>query len=157
MKQANRLFVAALLLGMIHAHSVQAQATSAHQPAMQQRYGIPVDPERYPQGDPQETIRSVIAATEAGDIEYLLSHLLSPPQVDAKLGGDVEAMHKLASKATPEKSKRLVSALRTQLDEGIWTIHRSQAWAHCADLPDLSLQRIGNRWFMHNTPEQRPQ
>lgn len=150
------LLLAVLTLGL--APSIgQPQVGTQHQPALDQRYGIEVDPARYPQRDPQEAIRSVIRATEAGDIEYLLAHLLSPAQVDQKLGGDMAALRDLAAKATREKSQRLIKALRTQLDEGIWTIHRSQAWAHASGVPELSLERIGHRWFMQNTPEERPQ
>ncbi|MBN1909581.1 MAG: hypothetical protein JW818_07580 [Pirellulales bacterium] len=120
------------------------------------RYGIEVDLKRYPQSDPKETIRSVIKATQAGQIDYMLAHLISPSQVDQKFRGDTQALKALAAKATPAKSKQMVDALKQQLQQGAWTIRETTAYARASGVPDLSLEKIGDHWFMHNTPTKRP-
>ncbi len=116
------------------------------------RYGIEADLKRYPQDDPRLAIRSVIRAVTAGDFEYMLAHLISPSQVDEKLKGDRQAFRKLLAKATPEKSEQMTEALRQQLEKGTWTINRDMAWSELKDVPLLSLEKLGNRWFMHNVP-----
>ncbi|NQT35915.1 MAG: hypothetical protein HQ581_00410 [Planctomycetes bacterium] len=120
------------------------------------RYDIRADLQRYAQDDPQQAIRSVIRALETGDTEYMLAHLISPAQVDEKLEGDPAAFRALAAKATPEKSKRLVAALGVHLDDGAWTIWRQGAWSHVEGAAGLSLEKVGQRWFMHNTPVPMP-
>jgi hypothetical protein len=120
------------------------------------RYGVRVDLQRYPQDTPQQTVQSVVNATMAGDVEYLLAQLLSPDEVDRKFEGDRRKLQALADKATPEKSEKMVRDLSRQLSDGTWTIRRDRAWAHLDGVGDLSLERIANRWFMHNTPLPRP-
>ena len=98
----------------------------------------------------------MVKATRSGDIDYMLAHLISPKQVDEKFKGDIKALKVLATKATPEKSKRMVRALEGQLKDGTWTIRRKLAWSRHKGLPSLSLEKIGKHWFMHNTPLPRP-
>ncbi|MBN2022813.1 MAG: hypothetical protein JW809_08450 [Pirellulales bacterium] len=146
--------VALLLIPTVVGPSVAADGLRPV--SMMHRYGIEVNLDRFPQSDPQTTIRSVIKATKAGQVEYMLAHLISPSQVDDKLHGDAEAMRKLAAKATPEKSAKMVAALSRQLTEGTWTIEEERAWSRVEGLPTLSLEKIGDHWYMHNTPVKRP-
>ncbi len=124
--------------------------------ALAQRYGYQVDLKRYPQGNPQETIRSIVKATVAGDIEYMVAHLVSPKETDRKFRGDLAKFQRLTEKATPEKSSEMVKALGRHLKDGIWTIWRGNAWSHVDGTLGLSLENVGNRWFMHNTPKNMP-
>ena len=120
------------------------------------RYGVKADLKRYPQSDPQQAIRSIIKTVKAGNVEYMLAHLVSPTQVDQKLGGSQEAFAKLAVKPSAKKAKALSASLKRQLSDGTWTIRRHLAWLKADGVPDLSLEKIGDRWFMHNTPVPQP-
>ena len=125
--------------------------------ALAQRYGYQVDLKRYPQGNPQETIRSIVKATAAGDIGYMVAHLISPQETDGRFRGDLAKFQRLTVKATPEKSAQMVKALRRHLNDGIWTIWRNRAWSHVDGTLGLSLENTANRWFMHNTPKGLPE
>jgi len=120
------------------------------------RYGVDVDLKRYPQSDPQQAIRSIIKTIAAGDVEYMLAHLISPTQVDQKLASSQEAFAKLAVKPSAKKAKVLIDSLKRQLSDGTWTIRRHLAWSKADGVPDVSMEKIGTRWFMHNTPVPQP-
>ena len=124
--------------------------------ALAQRYGYQVDLKRYPQGNPQETIRSIAKATAAGDVGYMVAHLISPQETDQKFRKDLAKFQRLTVKATPEKSAQMVKALKSHLNDGIWTIWRNRAWSHVDGTLGLSLENTANRWFMHNTPKDMP-
>ncbi len=125
-------------------------------PVWPERYGQNVDLKLYPQSTPQEAIQSVVKAMESADIAYMLAHLVSPTEVDRKLKGDRDAFRQLAAKATPEKTKAMVEELEKLLEDGTWTMRRNLCWATIDGSRDMSLERIGQRWFMHNTPLARP-
>ncbi len=126
-------------------------------PVWPERYGQEVDLKLYPQSTPQMAIGSVIQAMKAADITYMLAHLVSPTEVDRKLKGDRDAFRKLAVKATPEKTKAMVDELEKLLDDGTWTMRRNLCWTTIDGRRDLTLEKIGRRWFMHNTPVKRPE
>jgi hypothetical protein len=131
-----------------------ARAKDRPQPrSLQPRYGIAVDLETYPQSEPRETIRSVIRATQANNVEYLLAQLIAPKEVDAKFQGDPEKLRLLAAAATPDKSKRMIADLKRHLDEGAWVIRPDRAWSRVQGVADLSLERTEGRWFMNNSPQ----
>ncbi|MEE8451168.1 MAG: hypothetical protein V3R99_04605 [Thermoguttaceae bacterium] len=125
-------------------------------PEISPRYGVDADLKRYPQSDPQQAIRSIIKTIVAGDVEYMLAHLISPTQVDEKLAGSQKAFAKLAVKPSDKKAKALSDSLKRQLSDGTWTIRRHLAWTKADGVPDLSMEKIANRWFMHNTPVPQP-
>lgn len=125
-------------------------------PVWPERYGQEVDLKLYPQSTPQFAIESVIKAMKSADITYMLAHLVSPTEVDRKLKGDRDAFRKLAVKATPEKTKAMVTELEKLLEDGTWTMRRNLCWATLDGKRDLTLERIGKRWFMHNEPVKRP-
>jgi hypothetical protein len=116
------------------------------------QYGINPDSKRFPQSEPKQAITSVIKAVEAGDVAYLLAHLIWPAEVDQKFEGNRERLVALASKATPAKNRKLVAAMIRHTTEGTWTISPRTARSHVEGLPDITLSRLGNRWFMHNVP-----
>ena len=126
-------------------------------PVWPERYDQEVDLKLYPQSTPQEAIEAVVKAMKGGDIAYMLAHLVSPTEVDRKLKGDRDAFRKLATKATPDKTKAMVVELQTLLEDGTWTMRRNLCWATVDGKRDLTLERIGKRWFMHNTPVKRPE
>ena len=86
------------------------------------RYGVRADIAHYPQTKPQESLGSVVKAIKADDATYLLAHLVWPAEVDKQFGGDRDGLLKLASRSTPEKSRKLADALARHLTEGKWTI-----------------------------------
>lgn len=129
--------------------------TEEESPVWPERYGQEADLRLYPQDTPQQSIESVIKAMRAADISYMLAHLVSPTEVDRKLKGDRDAFRKLAVKATPEKTKEMVTELQKLLDDGTWTMRRNLCWATVDGKRDLTLEKVGNRWFMHNTPVKR--
>ncbi len=125
--------------------------------AYEVRYGIHLDLVMYPQEDPQETVRSVVRAVITGDIRYMLAHLISPSQVDEKFDGNQEAFRAMATKASKAKSESMVAALTRQLSHGTWVIQENLALSRVEGIPNLSLEKIGERWFMHNTVPQMVQ
>ena len=142
--------------GVVFWGAMILQAQEVQEVHLELRYGIPADLVEYPQGDPKETIRSVIKATRTGDIPYMLAQLISPAQVDQKFHGDPKALLRLATKTTPKTSEKMITALEDRLERGAWIIRRDLAWSDVENQPVLSLERIGRRWFMHNTPVQLP-
>ena len=150
----NRTFLLSALLVAALAAPASAQRIrriSAADPVeVPTRYGIAADLETYPQGHPQQTIRSVMKAALAGHLDYMMAQLLSPSQVDAKLKGNAAAMRRLTSASSPESRKRIAIALKCQLENGDWLITRHYAWSQADGLPDLSLEKIDGRWYMHN-------
>lgn len=157
--QTRCLGAAWILIACVAAAQGQTRLTIMTEddpPVWPDRYGQEVDLRLYPQETPQESVESVIKAMHSGDITYMLAHLVSPTEVDRKLKGDREAFHKLAAKATPEKTKGMVVELQKLLDDGTWTMRRTLCWATIDGKRDLTLERVGKRWFMHNTPVKRP-
>ncbi len=49
------------------------------------RYGIPANPEIYPQGTPKDALASAIKAIDRGKADYLAAHLIDPRFIDAKV------------------------------------------------------------------------
>jgi hypothetical protein len=47
-----------------------------------QRFGIPANPDKYPQNKPDVALSSAVKAVELGKIDYLLAHLVDPVFVD---------------------------------------------------------------------------
>jgi hypothetical protein len=116
------------------------------------RYGVRADRARYPQSKAEETLKSVVRAVKTNDIAYLLAQLILPAEVDRKFGGSRKQLLALAEKSTPAKSRRLIDALERQITQGTWTIGPDTARCQTKGVPDVTLSRLGTRWFMHNVP-----
>ena len=114
------------------------------------RYGVVADPQQYDQATPRATLRSAILAIENREIEYLLAQLIVPAQVDAKFADDPPALKEMAQRMTPESAQVILQALARHLSEGRWTILRTTARSEVTGLPDVTLERIGSRWFVYN-------
>lgn len=117
---------------------------------LRERYRIVVSDDVYPQATPRETVGSIIDALENSNARYVLAHLVSPSQVDERLHGDARALEKLVVGMTPAKSHHLLDQLDLHLAEGKWTTRGRRASSRVHGVPDLTLEKIGQRWFMHN-------
>ncbi len=142
---------------LFHATAFDFACGEDSQPAAEKlamRYGVRADVARYPQTKPQENLRSVVKAIEADDVTYLLAHLVWPAEVDKQFSGDRDRLVKLASRSMPEKSRKLADALARHLSAGKWTIGPHTARSQTDGLPDVTLSRLADRWFMHNVPSE---
>ena len=118
------------------------------------RYGIRSDTKLYPQSTPRESLASVVKAIQSDDVAYLLAQLVWPTEVDQKFGGQRKRLIALADKGTPEKRRKMAEAIEQHLKSGTWTIQADNARSTVTGLPDVTLSRSGDRWFMHNVPGQ---
>ncbi len=134
---------------------VGVPAEAAERSDLRERYRIVVSEDVYPQAKPREAIYSIIDAIENGNARYVLAHLVSPREVDDRLRHDARAFEELVSMITPKKAAPMIDQLSAHLNEGNWTIGSRYATSQLDGMPDLSLERIGNRWFMHNVPRKR--
>lgn len=123
---------------------------------LDRRYGIDVNLEKYPQDDPKQTLRSIIKAAKAGDFEYLVAHLASPKQIDKLLDNDEDRFKGLAKQVAQSKGKGMVNALTRHLNEGKWDVRETLAWSTVKDEQEVSLEKIDNRWFLHNRAVDKP-
>lgn len=137
-----------LVLALLLASAPALAQTSSDKYAV--RYGVAVDRERYDQATPRATLRSAILAIENREIEYLLAQLIVPAQVDAKFADDPPALKELAERMNPADGQAMIQALSRHLSEGRWTILRTTARSEVTGLPEITLERIGSRWFVYN-------
>ena len=149
-ERALLIAVSAIVLPMTVGADVRADEGDASL-----RYGIPRDATRFSQDGPQQTIRSMVKALDDGKIAYMLAHLISPEDVDAKLKGEDAALRRLADKATGESTAKLRAALVDHLRSGRWIIKGSRALSEVKDRADLTLERVDSRWYLHNVPRQK--
>jgi lambda repressor-like predicted transcriptional regulator len=119
------------------------------------RYGIPVDPTHFSQDGAQQTVRSIVRALDDGKVSYMLAHLIAPEDIDAKLKFDRAALRRLAGKATAASTEKLRNALVDHLEQGRWIIKGGRALSEVQDRADLTLERVGGRWYMHNVPRRK--
>jgi hypothetical protein len=129
-----------------------AQAPAGEKEA--ERYGIRIDPDHYPQGNPKEALASVVTALSRGQFDYLLAQLADPQYVDEQVqkayGGKFGALVEDAA-AKYASDPGVVKKFRRYLNEGTWDIQESSASAQLKDTQDqVFLRRIGTRWFVEN-------
>ena len=123
---------------------------------LDRRYGIDVNLEKYPQDEPKESLRSIIKAAKAGDFEYLLAHLASPTQMDKRLDNDETQLKGLAKQLAGNKAEAMINGLTRHLNQGTWDIQDELAWSEADGQNDVSLEKIGKRWFLHNRAVDKP-
>ncbi len=151
------VLLAALLAAMTTAGRLSAQDDSAAR-NLQERYGIRVDLQKYPQADPQETMRSIAKAMKAGDAKYVLAHLASPSHIDKEVDGKVENLETLAKELSErDRAEEIVDAVERHLKDGQWTIREALAWSEAEGVEDVSLEKIDSRWFLHNHAVDKPE
>ena len=75
----------ALAIGLVTAGLVSSQPPAPKDMAIPVRYGLPYREKTFPQRTPKQTLESVVQAVEKADVSYLVSNLLDPTFVDARL------------------------------------------------------------------------
>lgn len=60
-------------------------AASQEPAAVPPRYGVPPNPDTYPQATPKDALASAVRAAERGRVEYLAAHLIDPRVIDARV------------------------------------------------------------------------
>lgn len=135
--------------------TTMCSAAQADDNGPNRRYGIPLDATHFPQVGPQQAVRSIVKALDDKQVAYMLAHLISPEDVDAKLNGEVAALRRLAGKATGESTLQLRAALVDHLEHGRWIIKGSRALSEVNNRADLTLERVDLRWYLHNIPRQK--
>jgi hypothetical protein len=133
--------------------STSAQGAKPETSPYAVRYGIRANQKRFDQTSPRRTVRAAIKAIEGGKVEYLLAHLVSPHEVDRKFRGDRIRLSRLAATAAPKQAETLRDTLRQHLDKGRWTVQSGSARSRVEGAPDLTLQRVGRRWFLQNATQ----
>jgi hypothetical protein len=117
------------------------------------RYGIALDTKAYPQATAKEALASVIKATEAQRIDYLVAHLADPAFVDDRVkrlyGGRFEQQ---VEDTRDRLDPATVKLLGRFLKEGTWDETDSQASAGLKDLPErrLHFRKRDGRWFLEH-------
>src|SRR5262249_45521748 len=126
------------------------------------RYEGPPDLESYPQTSPQETLAAVLKAIDRNRVDYLLAHLTDPAFVDERVkktgqarpfDGFNQLVREVAAKLAEDPES--VKELRRFAREGEWKTTGGRAVARVKDLKDrqVSMQKIGDRWFFRNQKE----
>ena len=131
----------------------------------EERFKVPVDLVRYPQGTPEQTIASIVKALKEQDLSYLMAQLADPKYVDTRVkelktryekGSDEDRNLVAFDDLVKEVAKHLsddpslIRELRRFAKEGKW-----DAAASAFVLPDLQsrrvfLKKLGERWFLEN-------
>ncbi|MCX7701702.1 MAG: hypothetical protein N2039_12570, partial [Gemmataceae bacterium] len=70
---------------MILATAVVPAASAQEVPQRPPRFGIPAEPESYPQDSPKQLLASLRKAFERKRVDYVLAHLLDPVFADRKM------------------------------------------------------------------------
>lgn len=154
---------ALLCLGLLGAGAALAQQPGP----LARRFGLDVNPEAYPQGEPKEALRSVIKAINNERIDYLMAHLADPAFVDGKVkeyktffqGGTAEARELLAF-------QRLVAETAGHFARDPVAVKELRRFAEAADFEVMEgkaagvlkavagrkvyLKQVGGRWFMED-------
>lgn len=149
-----------LLLGQVLAGAAQEG------PNLNERYGVKVNLEVYPQQMPQEALQSILKAINNNRVGYLLAHLADPDFVDAKVEayksdfkGKEETRALLAFgrliRETEEHFRSAPSSLkelRLFAMEGEWKTEEAAAVATAKSIfgRSLFMKKVQNRWFMEN-------
>ncbi len=147
-----------LLAGLVCAAGLAAQAPKeSKQSKLDKRYGIEVDLLEYPQATPQEALRSVIKAIDAGRINYLLAQLADPDWVDQRVKqlhqGKFDEMVE-ETRANFAYDKTSLKELRRFAEAGKWDITDSKATAQVKDVRDrVYMRKLEGRWFLETRKE----
>lgn len=145
-----------------------ALSLSAQEPPdkLARRYGLDVNPEKYPQAGPQETVRSIVKAVKGERVDYLLAHLADPDYVDKRVAeyrnqyttGKDEARTILAfSRLVRETQDHFLADPSLAQDllrfaaDGDWDAQDATAVGKKKGSPRVVfLKKIGDRWFLEN-------
>lgn len=146
------------LAGLVCAAGLLAQAPKDSKASkLAKRYGIEVDLLEYPQATPQEALRSVLKAIDAGRINYLLAQLADPDWVDQRVkqlhqGKFDDMVEETRAKLANDKTS--LKELRRFAEEGQWDITDTKATAQVKDVKDrVYMRKLEGRWFLEQRKE----
>lgn len=149
-----RTMLVATLLGVL------ANTAAAQKPeTLGNRHGVEVDFDGFPQSTPQEALRSVLKAADAGRFDYLIAQLADPPGMDQRIkdaGSFAKFLDTVKNKwrDDPENAKEL----RKYSSEGTWEQTAETATAKHPDIKgrQVFFKKIGNRWYLENRQKAQP-
>ncbi len=117
------------------------------------RYGIAPDVKSYPQATPKEALGSVLRAAAGKKYDYLTAQLADPVFIDDRVkriygGKFAEQVADVRARLDPAAQK----LLKRFLDEGKWTVGKSEAVASLADVKErvVRLVRRNDRWHLEH-------
>ena len=130
-----------------------------------ERYKVVVNPVRYPQSTPEETMQSVGKALNDQDLVYLMAWLTDPDYVDSRVkplmdkyqGGTEDeralvAFEELVNQIALhfERQPSLIQELRQFVTEGKWNMELK-----AIEVPDIQsrrvfLKEVKGRWVLEN-------
>ena len=146
------------LAGLVCVAGLSAQAPKdSKESKLAKRYGIEVDLLEYPQTTPQDALRSVFKAIDAGRIDYLAAHLADPDWVDQRVkqvheGKFDRLVEEIRDKFANDKIS--LKELRRFLEEGQWDITDTRATAQMKDVKDrVYMRKLDGRWFLEARKE----
>ncbi len=142
-----------LLAGLACVAGLLAQAPKdAKAPKLTKRYGIEADLLEYPQGTPQEALRSVFKAIDGGRIDYLAAQLADPDWVDQRVkqiheGKFDRLVEEMRDKFANDKTS--LKELRRFVEEAQWDITDTKATGQVKDVKDrVYMRKLEGRWFL---------
>lgn len=124
------------------------------------RYGVEIDKDAFPQATAKEALRSVLKAADAGRFDYLLAHLADPAYVEKQIkenGTFQKIVGVVKDRWTndPENAKEM----RRMLADGFWEETPETATVKLKDVKSrqLFLKKIGPRWYLENRQKAQQQ
>jgi hypothetical protein len=130
------------------------------------RYGIELDPKRYPQKTPKEALKSVLTALEGGRLPYLVAHLADPRYVDGRVrehkaglkgpdeARDLVAFDKVVKEiaAHLRDDPNLVRDLQQIARDGEWKEEdtRTAGWPKGRPGRKAFFRQVQGRWYLEN-------
>jgi hypothetical protein len=132
-----------------------------------ERYGVPVERDRYPQDTPQKALASALRAIDNNQVDYLLAHLADPAFVDKRVA-DREAMYPNLDKKGRQhaafevliketenhfrEDPKSLKDLRLFNAKGEWEMKDKEASARLKEFPSrrVFLRRVEAGWVLEN-------
>jgi hypothetical protein len=153
----------ALLLGLLASAAVAAQGGAR----TTTRYGVELDPARYSQKTPLDTLRSVLKALDEGRVYYLVAQLADPAYVDERVREQEKRMAGTGTKASRQlvafdavvkevaghfrDDPSLIRELREFARDGKWDEAGAKATAGIKGTArKMFFRKLDERWFLEN-------
>jgi hypothetical protein len=155
-----------IALWMLLAGAAGAMAQPAGKDKMAPRFGIEADSAKYSQKSPQDTLKSVLAAIENKQVDYLLAHLADPDFVDKRVEYYLKQAPGKEQLARAMAFQRLVNATHEHFQEdptrikelyrfakdGEWKVAEKSAMVRHTQVPmrKAFFRKIQDRWFFED-------
>lgn len=147
-----------LITGLAHAQEVEK---------LTNRYGYAIDARNFPQGTPQEAMKSIVKAVGEDRFDYLLAQLADPRYVDARVaeyrkaftegstkGRSLLAFRRLVKETSNfyREEPALVREMRQFAREAEWEIGDEIAVGSLKQLAgrNVIFRKYEERWFLDN-------